>query len=66
MAKAKKSAAARMKDDGKSLVWATFTAREKSAIQAAAGISGVSMAQLVRASALTAAEKILDKFRKST
>ncbi len=60
----KKSAGARMRDAGKSLVWATFTEDEKADIRAAAGIAGKPMSQFVTDSALAAADKILENFRK--
>ncbi len=62
MAKKKQKTAERLQADGKSLVWATFSADEKQNLRIAAGIEGVPMSQFVRNAALAAAKKLVEKW----
>ena len=59
----KPSAGARLKADGKSLVWATFDEAEKQKIRTAAAFVGLPMSQFLREKGLAAAEIILEKMR---
>ncbi len=60
----KKSGGKRIKDDGKSLVWAVFNGADKAIIRTAAGISGKPMSQIVSETALEACKKIVADFRR--
>lgn len=57
----KPSAAARMKSQGKSLVWVTLDDSQKKKIRVAAAAEGLPMSQFLIRAGLTAAEKILAK-----
>jgi len=61
-AKKKPSAGARIKAQGKSLVWVTFDRADKAKVRAAAGIAGKPMSQFLAEHGIMAAEKILEKF----
>jgi uncharacterized protein (DUF1778 family) len=63
MAKEKKSAGARIKAQGRSLVWVTLSEAEKRRVRAAAGYADQPMSQFIVAAALAAAEKVLAKNR---
>lgn len=59
----KKSAGGRIREQGKSLVWATFSQAEKRKIRTAAAFAGQPMSQFLREQGLRAAEEILTKMR---
>lgn len=61
--KKKASGGARIKGQGKSLVWVTLAEADKAKVRTAAGIEGLPMSQFLAAQGIAAAEKILEKFR---
>ena len=61
----KQTGGARLKAEGRSLVWATFDAEEKENIRRAAAVVGLPMSQFIQTIALREAEKILEKFKNS-
>ncbi len=65
MVKPKKSAAARIKEQGKSLVWVTLNTGDKKKIRVAAAECEMPMSEFLRQQGLAAADKILEKMHNS-
>lgn len=65
MAKKRESAGARIKRQGRSLVWVTLSGEDKPIVRAAAGYAGVPMSRFLELHGVTAAKKILEKIKKS-
>jgi uncharacterized protein (DUF1778 family) len=57
----KASAGARIKAEGKSLIWVAPTAEQKDKIRVAAAVAGMPMSQFLLQHGLAAAESILKK-----
>lgn len=58
------SAGARIKRQGRSLVWVTLDAEQKQTLRTAAALDGVPMSQFLVAHGLAAAEKVVAEFRR--